>query len=94
MFFNSSQVEGHEPEPAECIYMGFSKCAWDTTKVERFPWHLLKRILPPIHPFVLELAAVEAIALAPPRFPLLLLPKPGGGPRADLLAIGALHNSD
>lgn len=57
-------------------------------------FHLLRRKLPPIQPFVLELVAVEVIALAPEIFPLLLLPKPGGGPLADLFVIGALHNSD
>lgn len=54
----------------------------------------LRRRLPPIQPFVLELVAVEVIALVPPRLPLLLLPKPGGGPRAVLFVIGALQSSD
>lgn len=53
----------------------------------------LRRKLPPIHPFVLELVAVDVIALVPPRFPLLLLLKPGGGPRAPVL-FGALQSSD
>lgn len=69
-------------------------------KIELMPSenvHLLMRKLPPlIQPFVLELVAVDVIALVPPRFALLLLLlKPGGGPRAPaLFAIGALHNSD
>lgn len=55
----------------------------------------LRRKLPPIQPFVLELVAVDVIAFVPPRFPLLLLLKPGGGPRAPaLFAIGALQSSD
>lgn len=39
----------------------------------------------PIHPFVLELV-LGVVALGPLKLPLLLLPKPGGGPR-DLFVI-------
>lgn len=41
-----------------------------------------------------SLAEVDAIVFEPLRLPLLLLLSPGGGPRAGLFGIGALHNSD
>ena len=46
--------------------------------------------LPPIQPFVPE----PGIEPEPPLRPLLLLPRPGGGPRAVLVIVVAPHNSD
>lgn len=100
IFFKSSQVDGHAPEP---LVETKTKEKWMSNKhiliYVNFmnKWicrYLLRRKLPPIQPFVLELVAVEVIEFAPPRFPLFVFPKPGGGPRAVLFVIGALHSSD